>query len=520
MNRRNFLQNVAAGALGARAGVGAPDRRPNIVIIMADDMGFSDLGCYGGEIQTPHLDGLARQGLRFTQFTNTARCCPTRSSLLTGLYPHQAGVGMMIQDLGRPSYQGYLNDRSVTIAEALRPRGYRTLMAGKWHVGEDRPHWPTDRGFERYFGLISGASNYFRLDPGRKMALNDQPYQPAGDKFYMTDAFTDYALKFMDELGGKGEPFFLYLAYTAPHWPLHAPAQVIEKYRGKYMAGWDELRARRHKRQIGMGLVDARWPLTPRDPEVPAWAEVKDKESWDLRMAVYAAQVDRMDQNIGRVLGKLKSLGVEDNTLVMFLADNGGCHEDVERGRPGVPAGQPDSFTSYKRHWANLSNTPFRLYKHWVHEGGIATPLIARWPARIRRGGSLTHQHGHVIDLMATCLDAAGADYPKTRQDRPITPLEGRGLVPIFDGRTRPPHPAVYWEHAGNRAVRQGKWKLVSRYNEQWELYDLEADRTEMNDLTAKAPAKAAELKALYEAWAAKVGAVPPSELTRRGKKR
>lgn len=513
MNRRTFL-----GSLGATA-LAAPAKRPNIVVMMADDMGYSDLGCYGSEISTPNLDRMAARGIRFTHFTNTARCCPTRAALLTGLYQHQAGVGMMVNNLGKPSYQGYLNDRCVTIAEALRPAGYRTLMAGKWHVGEDRPHWPTDRGFERYFGLISGASNYFRLDQGRKMALNDKPYTPEGGDYYMTNAFTDHALKFVDELGRGSDPFFLYLPFTSPHWPLHALQEDIAKYRGKYRMGWDELRQRRYRRMLELGVIDKRWPLTPRDPEVSAWAEAKDKDDLDLRMAVYAAQIECMDRNVGRVLAKLKEIGAEDNTLVLFLADNGGCHEVVDRGAKGAPAGTPDSYFSYGRGWANASNTPFRLFKHWMHEGGISTPLIAQWPARIGKGGQLTHQFGHVIDLMATAVDAAGARYPATHNGRPVTPLEGRSLVPIFDGKTRDPQRAVFWEHAGNRAVRQGKWKLVSRYPDRWELYDMEADRSEMHDLAAKMPGQAGELEKRYSQWAARVGAFPPDQLGRRGKK-
>jgi len=519
IQRRQFLRHLAAlpaASLAARAA--APAKRPNIVIIMADDMGFSDLGCFGSEIRTPNLDRMAQRGIRFTQFYNTARCCPTRAALLTGLYQHQAGVGHMVSDRGYPAYQGYLNNRCVTIAEALRPAGYRTLMAGKWHVGEDRPHWPTDRGFEKYFGLISGGSNYFRLDKGRKMAMDDKPYEPAPDSFYMTDAFTDHAIRFVDDYGRGDKPFFLYLAYTAPHWPLHALPGDIEKYRGKYMQGWDKLRLERHRRMIDMGLVDKRWPLTPRDSQAPAWEDFQDKKDADLRMAVYAAQIDRMDQNIGRLMAKIREIGAEDNTLVFFLSDNGGCAEIIDRGTPGVPAGPADSFLSYGLPWANASNTPFRLYKHWVHEGGIATPLIACWPASINKPGSITSQPGHLVDFMATCLDVAGAEYPKTHNGNPITPLEGQSLLPILRGGQRRGHEAIYWEHEGNRAVRQGNWKLVSRHPGNWELYDLAADRTEMNNLAAKNPAKVKELTGLYEVWAQRAGVVPWDVLQKKSK--
>jgi len=477
-------------------------RRPNIVIIMADDMGFSDIGCYGSEIATPNLDRLAKDGLRFTQFYNGARCCPTRAALLTGLYAHQAGVGHMVGDEHIPGYRGFLNDRCVTIAEVLREAGYRTLMVGKWHVGDRRPHWPTDRGFDRYFGLVNGGSNYWKLDAGRVMAKDDQPYTPQGDGFYMTDAFTDAAVRFLDEQRGSDKPFFLYLAYTAPHWPLHAWPEDIAKYKGKYMAGWDALREQRHRRMIEMGIVDARWPLSPRDPTSPAWDDVKDQAAADLKMAVYAAQIDRLDRDIGMVLARLRDIGAADNALVLFLADNGGCAEEINRGEPGVPPGPKESFLSYGLPWANASNTPFRRFKHWVHEGGIATPLIAYWPNRIRNAGTITHQPGHIIDLMATCVDLAGAKYPATYKGREILPMEGRSLRPILEGKTREPHPAIFWEHEGNRAVRQGKWKLVSLGRGEWELYDLEADRTELNNLASQQPDRVKEMAAMYDRWA------------------
>ena len=506
-----FTATVAAA--GAKS---AP--RPNIVLIMADDMGFSDLGCYGSEIATPNLDRLAAGGLRFTQFYNTSRCCPTRASLLTGLYPHQAGMGGMVDKrCMRPAgpYMGYLNDRCVTIAEVLKPAGYHVLMSGKWHVGECQPHWPTDRGFDRYFGLISGASNYFRLDPGRKMAMDDKPYDPEGEKFYMTDAFTDYAIRFLDGTKGTGRPFFLYLAFTCPHWPLHAWPEDIAKYRAKYMGGWEALRKTRHKRMIQLGLVDPTWRLSPLD--APPWDAVEDKEGANLKMAVYAAQIDRMDQNIGRLLAKLKELGVQNNTLILFLADNGGCHEEIRRGDKSVPPGPKEGFHSYGRNWANASNTPFRRYKHWVHEGGIATPLIAWWPDVIKHPGAITSQVGHVIDLMTTCADVAGGEYPATRNGRNIVPLEGKSLLPIFRGHQREPHEALYWEHEGNRAVRQGKWKLVAVKGGPWELYDVETDRTELNDLSRRNPEKAAELAALYDRWAQKclLNRPPPTILVR-----
>jgi len=513
-----FLSGLAV--VGTVQGADPARSRPNIIVIMADDMGFSDLGCYGSEIATPHLDRLASGGLRFTQFYNTARCCPTRASLLTGLYPHQAGVGHMVDDRGAPAYQGYLNDRCVTLGEVLRQSGYRTLMAGKWHVGERRPHWPVDRGFDRYYGLVSGGSNYFRLDPNRIMARDDQPCKPEGERFYVTDAFTDAAISFLEQERSSGKPFFLYLAYTSPHWPLHAWPEDIAKYRGRYMIGWDALRQKRLARMVELGIVDPRWGLTPRGQKAPAWAEVEDKEARDLKMAVYAAQIDRMDQNIGRVLAKVRELGVERNTLILFLADNGGCAEEIDRGTPGVPPGGKDSFLSYGLPWANASNTPFRLYKHWVHEGGISTPLIVFWPEVIRKGGGLTDQVGHLVDLMATCVEVAGGVYPATHRGHEITPLEGKSLVPILEGRPREGHAALYWEHEGNRAVRQGDWKLVSRHPGGWELYDMKADRTELNNLAASHPDKVKELSELYAGWAKRVGVLTPQELGEIKKKK
>lgn len=530
-NRRGFLQSLAGGVAAAAA---QPRSRPNIVLILADDMGFSDIGCFGGEIRTPHLDSLARRGVRFTQFYNTARCCPTRASLLTGLHAHQTGVGHMVDNPKPfPGYTGDLSRRAVTIAEVLRDAGYRTAMSGKWHVTpvtQSKHNWPLQRGFERYYGIIHGAGSYF--DPVTLTRGND-PIQPEGKDYYFTDAIAENAAGFVGEFASRGEPFFLYVAFTAPHWPLHALEADIARYRNRYREGWDALRLERHRRMIRMGLVDPKWPLTPRDPRAPAWKDAPNKEWEAMRMAVYAAQVDRMDQGIGRILAKLRETGAEKNTLVMFLADNGGCAEEINpkwKGRhipshtrdgrpvrvgntPGVMPGPEDTYQSYGIPWANASNTPFRLYKHWVHEGGIATPLIASWPGVIPANNAITHQPGHIIDVMATCVEAGRARYPSEFRGEKIIPLEGRSLMPVFEGGRRPGHSEMFWEHEGNRAVRQGKWKLVSRHPEGWELYDLEADRTELNNLADKYPEKAAELAALYEKWAARAGVVPWAEV-------
>jgi arylsulfatase A-like enzyme len=437
---------LASTAVGLADTTPAPAKRPNIVIILADDMGFSDLGCYGSEILTPNLDRLAAGGLRFTQFYNAARCCPSRASLLTGLYPHQAGIGFMVEDGGHPGYLGHLNDRCVTIAEVLRDAGYRTLMAGKWHVGPNRAHWPRDRGFDHYFGLIDGSSSYFAVQAGKRLVLEDDIYTPPDDgSFYMTDAFTDRAIEFIDAAGREDKPFFLYLAYTAPHWPLHAPADVISKYVGKYMGGWDVLSDARYRRMIEQGIINPDWPAPPRDPEVPDWRTLthEQRRQFDLKMAIYAAQIDRMDENIGRVLDVLKEQGHEENPLIFFLADNGGCAEELDRGKPGAIPGTPESYTSYGRPWAHASNTPFRRFKKWTHEGGIATPLIVSWRAQISKP-RVVDDPGHIIDLMATCVEVAGATYPTQRNGKSILPMEGRSLLPIILGRSRQPHPALY----------------------------------------------------------------------------
>ncbi len=495
--------------------------RPNIVLIMADDMGYSDIGAYGGEIHTPNLDRLANEGLRFTHFYNTARCCPTRASLLTGLYPHQAGMGAMVSSVDsspQPGpYQGYLSSQSVTIAEALKEAGYHTYMSGKWHVGEKPEYWPRKRGFDRYFGLISGASSYYDLiteqPRKRQMALDDQHWMPPPEGFYMTDAISDYAVQFLQshaEAAYADDPFFLYIAYTAPHWPLHALPEDIARYEKSYGIGWDSLRAERYQRMLNLGIIDGAYRLSERTSTIPPWIEAQNKAEWERRMAVYAAMVDRMDQGIGRVVEALQQSSKLDNTLILFLSDNGGCAEEIEgRGLndPAVPIGEPGSYTAYNEPWANASNTPFRLYKQRVHEGGIATPLIAYWPGVIQDTGRIVRDVGHVMDIMPTSLEIAGTSYPDSFNGNPIIPLQGKSLLPILQGGSRGGHDALFWEHIGNRAVRKGKWKLVYEHNlGAWELYDMEADPTETINLASQFPEKALELKLQWEQWADDVG--------------
>jgi len=527
------------------------DSKPNIIIMMADDMGFSDIGCYGGEIQTPNIDRLAADGVRFTQFYNTARCCPTRACLLTGLYSHQAGVGHMMGDRGLDGFRGDLNENCVTIAQAMKTADYATYMAGKWHVTRhwqqtaSKHNWPLQRGFDRYYGTIQGAGSFF--DP-YTLTDGNEFIVPDSDDYYYTDAIADHAAKFVTE-HKQDRPFFMYVAFTSPHWPMHAKQQDIAKYKGRYERGWDALRAERHRRMIEMGIVDAKWKLTPRDPAAPAWEDADLKPWFCRRMEVYAAMVDCMDQGIGRIVEALKKTDQFDNTLILFLADNGGCAEEygsgrvapdpdkpvvlkpmapgelqtrmqpshTRDGRPvrvgrGVMPGPADTYIAYGLPWANASNTPFRLYKHWVHEGGISSPLVVHWPRGIpaERHGRLYHEPGHLIDLMATCVDLGGADYPQRVNGHPITPMQGVSLRPAFTGESLARTAPIFWEHEGNRAIRQGQWKLVARGAKgPWELYDIQADRTELNNLAEKYPERVQAMAERWEAWAIEAKAKP-----------
>ncbi len=502
---------LALLALYALAGA-AP--RPNIVVILVDDMGFSDLGCYGSEIPTPNLDALAKNGLRFTQFYNTARCCPTRASLLTGLYPHQAGVGWMVEDQKLPGYAGRLNDRCVTMAEVLRPAGYLTAMTGKWHVGQNHDVTPQSRGFERSLNAAAGGF-YFADAPRAELFLDgeklskDDPRLPK--EWYSTDLWTSFGLKFVDEALAAKKPFYLHLCHNAPHFPLQAPKAEIEKFIGRYRIGWEEVRARRYARQLEIGLIDGQWTNSPMPAAIKAWKDVpaEEQERFDRLMATYAAVVHRMDQAVGDLVEGLRQRGVLDDTLILFMSDNGGNAEGSSRGRTEGDPSQSSSQWFCGESWAYAQNTPFRLYKHFNHEGGISTPLIVHWPAGIAAKNELRRQPGHVIDVMATVVDVSGASYPQEFNGNPIRPMEGRSLVPAF-GDKPVAREAIYWEHEGNAAVRQGDLKLVRRGREgSWELYDLKADRTEQHDLASNRPEKAKELAALWKAWAERAHVLP-----------
>jgi len=518
--------------------------KPNVVLILNDDMGYSDLGCYGGEVMTPNLDRLAAHGLRFSQFYNTARCSPSRASLLTGLHPHQTGVGILTYDSGPEGYAGNLNHRCVTIPQALKRNGYRTYMSGKWHVASSlaKPTdtWPLQRGFDEFYGTIIGAGSFY--DPNTLTRGNENiEHEAKAPGFFYTDAISDQAVDYIERHAREhpGAPFFEYVAYTAPHWPLHAHDEDIAKYEGRFDEGWDTLREARLERLVRWGILDKQWQLSPRDPTQPPWQDAEHK-AWLARcMEVYAAQIDRMDQGIGRILDALERTGQLDDTVVIFLADNGACAEDIPENVPvdelvdqlmiakshtrsGEPVhfgndpsrlpGPENTYQSYGQAWANLSNTPFRYYKHWIHEGGISTPLIVHWPAGIAARNGIRHAPGYLPDIMATILDLTGSEYPATFEGRAIEPLEGTSLAPAFtrDDIERGP---MFWEHEGNAAVRIGKWKLVRAYPGPWELYDMEADRTELHDVAAQHPGRVEDMARQYEAWAKRCGVIPRAQI-------
>lgn len=492
--------------------------KPNILVILVDDMGFSDLGCYGSEIPNPNLDALAANGVRFTQFYNTARCSTTRASLMTGLYPHQAGMGYL-DGLKLPKSNGThakLHDRCVTMAEVLGNAGYHTSMVGKWHLGQQNGSTPWGRGFQRtattQFGELyfpkeesKDACKWVYLD-GRKVAA-DSPEVGSGD-WYSTFMFTDWSLKFLDDAKTSGKPFFQYFAHGAPHFPLRAPQESIDKYRGKYKEGWDKLRDSRHRKQIALGIVDAKWPLPPRPEEVPAWESlrIEEQDRFDHLMAIYAAMIDCIDQSVGRMIAGLKERGMYENTLIVFMSDNGGNAEGGPNGiSRGESLGGPDSTVFLGMPWATLNNTPFRRYKHFTHEGGISSPLIAHWPLGIpaSRNGQLEKQPAHLIDIMATAVEVSGALYPAEQNGHRILPMEGISLKPAFDGQSLHRVKPIFWMHEGNRAVRSGPWKVVKKFKGDWELYNIDADRTEQLDLITENPQIAQLLIRQWDDWAA-----------------
>ncbi|VGO13335.1 Arylsulfatase [Pontiella desulfatans] len=532
MKRLNAI--LCGGLIAAFA---CAEQRPNIVLIMVDDMGFSDIGCYGGEIDTPNIDALAKNGVKFSRFYNNSRCCPTRATLMTGLPAAATGIGRMTnspnqhnQDYGEdsPGYRGYLNRECVTIAEALKPAGYATLMTGKWHLGYNEPErWPLQRGFEKYYGCISGATRFFHPQGERGITFMNEPdpeLKSTTDRpYYTTDAFTDHAIRFIqEEQAGAGRPFFLYLAYTAPHWPVQAHEEEVEKYRGNYMIGWEKLREQRYAKQLALGLISKDWKLSPSDESIPAWDSLdptKQKEM-DLRMAVYAAMIDRVDQNIGKLIQSLEKSGQLENTMIMFLSDNGGCHEGGMLGRGAIdPPEKRNQSTanSIGEAWANAINTPFRKYKTFTHEGGAATPFLLSWPKRITPQADWYDSPAHIIDVMPTLLEMAGAEYPKAFNGNQIKPLGGISFSPAFDFLPLERAEPIFSEHIGNAFVMEGDWKLVgtkvAEHNganlKKWELYNLAEDRTELNDLAKNYPERVERMSKAWKTWADEANVYP-----------
>ncbi|MCK4920011.1 MAG: arylsulfatase [Bacteroidales bacterium] len=513
-------------AIGSKA-----QQKPNIIIILVDDMGFSDIGAYGSEIQTPNIDALAHGGVRFSQFYNASRCCPTRASLMTGLHPHLTGVGHMTNspnskkyDYGEafPNYRGFLNRQCATLGELLGSAGYSTYLAGKWHLGDnEQSYLPLKRGFDKFYGCLAGSTRYFYPDTderdGRGISIGNEPLttlESTTDRpYYTTDAFTDYAIKYIEE-GEKEKPFFLYLAYTAPHWPHQAHEEDIDKYRGKYLVGWDQLRQNRYKRQLELDLFEEKHRLSPRDSEVPAWTSLKPQKQkeMDLRMAVYAAMIDRIDQNIGKLINYLKKQGLFDNTLILFMSDNGACAEGARLGRGNifdVEKRNLETNNNYGAAWANVSSTPFRLYKHFTHEGGSATSFIMHWPKGIKNQSNWYRDPAQLLDIVPTLLEVCGVKYPETYQGHKLYPLRGISLAPSFLGeplmRTKP----MFSEHENNAFMIDGSWKLVGENVatpqgpdiEKWELYNLKDDRTEINNLAKKEKQRLSKMAKKWHAW-------------------
>lgn len=514
------------------------NQRPNIVIIMADDLGFSDLGCYGSKIETPNIDQLASEGLRFTQFYNASRCCPSRASLMTGLHPHQVEIGHMTVDRGYPGYTGDLGKSCTTIAELLRVADYQTLMCGKWHLTphtqQDSPdhNWPNNRGFDRFYGTLPGHGSFW--NPAGLM--EDGKFITPDEDFYYTEALSEKAVQYINEADNT-RPLFLYVAYTAPHYPLHAREKKINKYKGKFSMGWDSLRLIRHKNLISENIINENIRLSERDEQGIPWEEEENQEWQQNRMETYAAMIDHMDEGIGQIIESLKNRDLLDNTLVLFFSDNGGSAEGHLNGTierlhkpwvskvipdttqsgikvvagdfPGLLLGPDSTYGSYGARWSNVSNTPFRRHKSWMHEGGIASPLIAYWPAKISEEKGLRHHLTHITDILPTCLEIAEVEYPETS---PFI-LEGKSMISAINN-VKEEERTLYWEHEGNKAIRKGKWKLVSEFpgtwkslrkysNEgNWELYNMENDRTELNNLASDHPEMVNSLSKEWEQWA------------------
>ena len=532
--------------------------RPNIIVILADDLGYSDLGCYGGEISTPNIDALASTGARFTQLYNSARCCPSRASLMTGLYPSQAGIGDFTTgkpDPNRgPGYLGRLSDQCVTMAEALKQSGYGCYYVGKWHMHPQTG--PIKRGFDEFYGFTRDHSHdqydadyYIRLPEGRKKEI-DVPRED----FYATDVFNDYAIEFIKQGQQTDKPWFLFLGHSAPHFPVQAPAERADKYDATYRRGWDVLREERYSRMKEIGLVNGdHWSFTPRSivpvdrddiangfsgKQNPAWDTVDHDRQLDLarRMAVFAAMVETVDGGVGRIVKHLESTGDLDNTFIIFLSDNGACYEWGPYGFDGMSRtgntilhtgddlqkiGGHGTHHSYGSAWANLGNTPFQMYKHFTNEGGISTPCIAHWPKGIGEPDKWIRTPAHVMDVMPTLLDVAGATYPKTLDGHDVLPMEGTSLLPAMRGEEMAER-TIGFDHQGAHALRQGDWKLVwskrMPHKIEWELYNLAEDRCETHDLAKELPDRVAAMAADWDKWARHVQVIYEKPVTKLGK--
>lgn len=518
--------------------------KPNIIVILADDLGYSDLGCYGGEIHTPNLDRLAKNGIRFTRFYNASRSCPSRAALLTGLYQHQAGIGRMTFDNHLPGYRGTLSRDAVTIPEVLKTSGYRTSMVGKWHVAEtplrtdqrdwlnhqvqhetfsDLCHYPVNRGFDTHYGTIYGVVDYF--DPF-SLVEGEVPVKEVPEGYYITDALSDRAASEILAMDGDDTPLFMYLSYTAPHWPLHALPEDIARYRNVYTAGWDSIRNARYNRIKQQGIFgNLDNFLTPR-AFTSSWDENPDA-AWDAEaMAVHAAMVECMDRGIGRVIEALERTGKIDNTLILFMSDNGCSPEECQKMIPGkndrpdmtrdgrqityarnkeVMPGPETTYAALGPEWANVANTPFRYWKAKAFEGGICTPCIAHWPKGIKaKRGSISNEMCHVIDIMATCVDITDSNYPDTFKGHSIKQMEGISLRSVFKGKDSQRHKYLGFEHFNEAAlISADGWKIVrTSETSPWELYNLDQDRTEMHNIADTYPDKVAELNEAYRQWA------------------
>ncbi|MDX9881490.1 MAG: arylsulfatase [Prolixibacteraceae bacterium] len=538
----HFLTTLFLTGLTSPLSFAASNEKPNIIIILADDLGWSNIGCFGGMIETPNLDQLAETGIRFSQFYSAARCCPSRASLLTGLSPHESGIGHMTfkrtgnkpsvisERMQMPySYRGWLGDAVPTLPEMLKTAGYRTYMSGKWHVGSgDTCTWPKQRGFDCFYGFLEGTSNYFNPND---LHRDNRLVKPEGERYYTTDAFTSEAIHYLTkhEAARDKEPFFLYLAYNAPHFPMQAMPEDFQKYRGHFTEGWDVLREKIIARQKEMGLIPENTVLSPRPGEsnrlgskggsVPAWNTLSpaQQDSMDAIMATFAGMVDRMDRNIGKLIAHLRETNELDNTLIFFLSDNGaeaespvfGTFQLKNLGQYGK-GGQ-----NYGRAWATFSNTPFREYKHFTHQGGVQTPLIVHWPDGIKADmqNKIVEQYGFLPDIVETCLDVASAVRPKAIKGKPVPESDGHSLKDVLQGKDKPIHNRpICCEHEGNRMVRGGQWKLVSFFSSPWELYNVEADRSETNNLAGKYPEVVQQLSQAFDEWASRVGSLPWTE--------